>query len=63
VIHYDISIPKPATAAFLSDPSYAGPQYRLSYSLKDGIMAGKFEMRMPGRIEFTTYLEWGGKKK
>ena len=63
VIHYDISVPNPATAVFLSDPAYAGPQYRLSYNLKDGIMAGKFEMRMPGRTEFTPYLEWSGTKK
>jgi hypothetical protein len=30
VIHYDVSIPSPATAVFLSDPSRPGPQFRLS---------------------------------
>jgi hypothetical protein len=63
VIHYDVSTPNPSSAIFLSDPSQPGPQYRLSYELKDGIMFGKFGMRMPGQAEFTAYLKWSGRRK
>jgi hypothetical protein len=63
VIPYSVSTEKPASAVFLSDPSAAGPQYRLSYELKGGVMFGKFAMRMPGQPEFRTYLDWSGKRK
>ena len=63
VIHYDVSTPDPARVVFLSDPSQTGPQYRLSYELKGGVMFGKFEMRMPGQTGFTAYLQWSGPKK
>jgi len=62
VIHYEVSIPAPATAVFLSDQAQAGPQYRLSYELKGATMYGKFQMRVPGATEFKSYLEWTGKK-
>jgi hypothetical protein len=61
VIHYDVSIPKAETVVLLSDAPQAGPQYRLSYTLLDGVMSGRFELRMPGQTEFTSYLEWSGK--
>jgi hypothetical protein len=57
VIHYEMSTPAPATVVFHSE------QYRLSYELKGATMYGKFQIRMPGKTEFTTYLEWSGKKK
>jgi len=63
VIHYEVSTPAPATAVFLSDQSQPGPQFRLSYELKGATMYGKFQMRMPGHTEFTSYLEWSGEKK
>jgi hypothetical protein len=28
--------------------------------LKDGVMSGKFQMRMPGQADFKSYLEWTG---
>ncbi len=63
VIHYGVSVPHPASVAFTSDPSTPGPEYRLSYELKGEVMFGKFDIRMPGRTEFTTYLEWSGGRK
>lgn len=63
VIHYGVSVENPETVIFLSDPSAAGPQYRLSYELKAGVMYGKFAMRMPGQPDFKPYLEWSGTKK
>jgi hypothetical protein len=63
VIHYDVSTPKAGTAVLLSDASQPGPQYRLSYELADGVMSGKFELKMPGQAEFISYLEWGGKRR
>jgi hypothetical protein len=63
VIHYDVSIPAPGTAVFLSAPSQTGPQYRLSYELKGSTVQGKFQIRAPGQAEFKSYLEWSGEKK
>lgn len=67
VIHYDVSAPEPGTAMFLSEAAQAGspmgPQFRLVYVLKDGVMSGKFQMRMPGGTEWRSYLEWSGGKK
>jgi hypothetical protein len=63
VIHYTVSVPKPATVVFLSDPSQLGPQYRLTYSLLEGVMSGLFELQIPGQTQFTSYLEWSGKKR
>ena len=60
VIHYDVSTPSSATAIFLSESSQPGPQFRLVYELKDSAMWGKFQMRMPGQTEWTSYLEWSG---
>ena len=63
VIHYGVSTDNPSGVVFLSDPSSAGPQYRLSYELKGEIMFGKFAVRMPGQTQFATYLEWSGSRK
>jgi hypothetical protein len=63
VIHYDVSAPGPGTALFLSDASMPGPQFRLVYERKGVEMSGKFEMRMPGQKDWTTYLAWAGRRK
>ena len=63
VIHYDVSIPEPGTAMFLSDGSKPGPQFRLMYELKGTVMSGRFQMRMPGQQEWKSYLEWSGSKR
>jgi hypothetical protein len=63
VIHYDVSTPKAGTVVFLSDAAQAGPQYRLTYTLLDGVMCGQFEIKMPGQAEFTSYLEWSGHQR
>jgi hypothetical protein len=62
VIHYNVSTPDPATAVFLSDATQPGPQFRLVYQLKAAIMSGKFQIRMPGQSDWTSYLEWSGAK-
>jgi hypothetical protein len=63
VIHYGVTTPKPGAVVFLSDPAQPGPQYRLSYTFLNGVMGGQFEMKMPGQTEFTSYLEWSGKRQ
>ena len=63
VIHYSVSSPAPSSAVFLSDPTSSGPQFRLMYQLKGVVMEGKFQMRMPGKAEWTSYLDWNGAKK
>jgi hypothetical protein len=63
VIHYDVAISDSTTAVFISDPSQPGPQFRLLYELKDAVMSGKFQMRLPGQAEWKSYLEWTGAKK
>jgi hypothetical protein len=63
VIHYAVSTPDSSTAIFISDASPSGPQFRLVYELKDSVMWGKFQMRMPGQAEWKSYLEWSGAKK
>ncbi len=63
VIRYDVSTPKPGSVVFLSDSTQPGPQFRLSYELLDGVMSGKFELKLPGQADFTSYLEWSGKRE
>ena len=63
VIHYGVATPDSTTAMFVSDASASGPQFRLIYELKDSVMSGKFQMRMPGQAEWKSYLEWNGAKK
>lgn len=63
VIHYDVSAPNTTTAVFLSDPSVPGPQFRLTYELKDSVMSGRFQMHLPGQTEWKSYLEWSGKQR
>ena len=63
VIHYSVSTLDSRTAVFISDASSSTPQFRLLYELKDSVMWGKFQMRMPGQAEWKSYLEWSGAKK
>jgi hypothetical protein len=62
VIHYSVTTPTPTSAVFVSDGSTPGPRFRLVYELKNGIMSGKFQTQMPGKAEWTSYLEWSGRK-
>ncbi len=59
VIHYDVTTPAANTAVLVSEPD-AGPGFRLVYELKAEVLSGKFQMRMPGQTEWTSYLEWRG---
>ncbi len=61
-IHYDVTTPTPTSAVFLSEAASPGPRFRLIYELKDGVMAGKFQMQPPGQTEWRSYLEWSGGK-
>jgi len=63
VIHYTVNAPSASTAEFLSDPAPSGPQFRLLYELKANVMAGKFQIRMPGQENWKSYLEWSGIRK
>jgi hypothetical protein len=63
VIHYVVSTPDSTTAMFVSEASASGPQFRLVYELRDAVMSGKFQMRMPGQLEWKSYLEWSGAKR
>jgi hypothetical protein len=63
VIHYSVSTPAPNTAVFIADAPAPGPDIRLVYELKGGVMFGKFQMRTPGKTEWTSYLEWSGGKR
>lgn len=60
VIHYNVASPQPQTVIFLSDQSQPGPQFRLTYELRERVLYGRFQMRMPGQNDFTSYLEWSG---
>jgi hypothetical protein len=61
-IHYSVTAPTPSTVEFLSEPT-PGPRFRLTYTLKDGIMTGRFQMQPPGSTDWHSYLEWYGAKK
>jgi hypothetical protein len=63
IIHYNVSVPSPTSAVFLSDSSQQGPRFRLSYELKGSTMYGKFQILLPGATEFKSYLEWSGEKQ
>jgi hypothetical protein len=63
VIHYAVSTPESNTAIFVSEASGSGPQFQLVYQLKEAVMSGKFQMRMPGQAEWKSYLEWSGSRK
>jgi hypothetical protein len=62
VIRYDVSTPTSTSVIFLSEPA-SGPQFRLTYELKSGVMTGKFQMRMPEQTEWRSYLEWSGTRQ
>lgn len=62
VIHYAVSNPEAMTVLLVSEASASGPQFQLIYELKDGVMTGKFQIRMPGQADWKSYLEWSGAK-
>jgi hypothetical protein len=59
-IHYDVSVPSPGTAVFLSDLAAGTPRYRLTYTLEPaGRLRGEFEIAPPGKpAAFAPYLAW-----
>ncbi len=63
VIHYSVSAPTTTSAVFISDAATPGPRFRLLYELKEGVMSGKFQMQMPGKADWMSYLEWSGRKQ
>lgn len=63
VIQYAVSSSMPDSVVFLSDPSVPGPRFRLAYEVRDRVLYGKFQVRMPGQKDFRSYLEWSGPKK
>lgn len=63
VIHYAVSVTGPTEVIFVSDPAAAAPQFQLVYRLRNAVMSGKFQMRMPGQAEWKSYLEWSGARK
>lgn len=62
VLHYDVTTPSATKAVFLTSASVPGPQFRLVYELKGGVMSGEFAMHMPGQAEWKAYLKWSGTK-
>lgn len=60
VIHYAVTVPQPGTAEFNTDLNELGPQFHLVYHLNNGVMSGKFQMRLPGQADWQSYLEWSG---
>lgn len=62
VIHYTVNTPTATTAEFLSEAGRPGLQFRLLYQLKDAVMIGKFQIRMPGQQDWKSYLEWTGSR-
>ena len=63
VIHYAVSTTESHSAVLLSDPAIPGPQFRLTYELKGGVMSGRFQAHMPGPGDWKSYLEWSGGRK
>ena len=61
-LHYTVSTPSATSVVMVSEPGY-GPQLRLMYELKAGVMYGKFQVLAPGQKEWKSYLEWSGGKR
>jgi len=62
VIRYNVTTPAPGSVVFESDSSQPGPRYRLSYTMEQGTMAGKFEVA-PSGSEYRPYMAWKSRKK
>lgn len=58
VINYGVKPTSANAVEFLSEGP--GPQFRLAYELKGGVMSGRFQMRVPGQAAWRSYLEWSG---
>ncbi|HTP36260.1 MAG TPA: hypothetical protein VMJ75_29000 [Candidatus Acidoferrales bacterium] len=62
VIRYNLTFPAAGRVLFESDGTQAGPSYRLTYWLEDGILKGRFEVGSPGS-EYKTYMSWSSKRR
>jgi hypothetical protein len=62
VIRYIVKTPAPNVAVFESDGTQSGPKYRLTYSLHEKELDGKFEIAAPG-AGFKPYLSWTSIRK
>ncbi len=65
VIRYTVEVSKDGNSAvFLSEPSSSGPRFRLTYA-KTGAdtVSIKFEIAVPGKPEFTPYLQAAARRK
>ena len=65
VIHYRVDTAQSGEITFRSDPSAAGPGYRLKYKLRqDGAVQGEFAIAPPGTPgAFKVYLSWEMRKQ
>ena len=65
VIHYSVDTAQSGEITFRSDPSAAGPGYRLKYKLRqDGAVQGEFVIAPPGTPgAFKVYLSWEMRKQ
>jgi len=64
VIGYNVTVPAPGQAVFLSEAAEGQPRFRLSYALaKDGALKGEFAIATPDKPDiFTPYLTWESSK-
>jgi hypothetical protein len=59
VIRYSIQTPDGSRAVFMSDVQAGSPRYRLTYTLSDGKLNGRFEVAPPDAPDaFRPYLSW-----
>ena len=65
VIHYRVDTAQSGEVTFRSDPSAAGPGYRLKYKLQQGgTVQGEFAIAPPGSPgAFKVYLSWEMRKQ
>ena len=62
VIRYNLTFPGPNAVVFESDAAQPGPRFRLSYSLDQSSLNGKFEIAPPGAAEYRRYMAWKSRK-
>jgi hypothetical protein len=61
VIRYNVTFPAPNSVIFESDASQPAPRYRLSYTLEQSTLAGKFEVAPPGS-SWRPYMTWKSRR-
>ena len=64
VIRYVARLLRPGAVSFVSELKSGEPRYRLTYTTgADGLLAGQFEIALPGASEvFTPYLAWSARR-